>query len=74
MRDIIERHKTKAEAWCGRGNNWLWPMYAEILCVPLIYRQFEPTLVSIAAVVAFYVVRWTWRGSWPWHPPKRGWW
>ena len=61
--------------WCERGDNWALPLLVELLGVPFVYREMLPlTWFSVAAVFACYVVRWSWRGSWPWKPPKRGWW
>ena len=68
--------RMRLKRWCGKGNNAAWLTVCEILWVPIICRAtaLTETWPGLAAVLTYYVVRWSWRGSWPWKPPKRGWW
>lgn len=61
--------------WCGQGNNAALLAINELLWVPVFFRVVLPlTWYTAVVVIAYYCIRWPWRGSWPWQPPKRGWW
>ena len=72
--DREEWSAEKARLWCRQhwsrclSIEWI---FAALMLLPL--ADVNRTAFNCIAL-AYFLVRLPWRGSWPWKPPKRGWW
>ena len=69
--------RDRVRAWCIKNSHKC--LSIEWITLGVLVTVLHPVInenrwaFSCFAIV-YFGVRLPWRGSWPWHPPKRGWW